>query len=167
MYNAQSLSTGLPTIGPAQSARARLMNDPAMRRNHSSHNWAPRSTASVSYAPLSAELIRAAAGQGSLTRADQERRARQVASSFRQHMVADITYHAEQQITVATLRPIGAAAQPDESAHQICVEANGNVSVLHHGDTPLPADHLIVHRLVLLVAGLTAAVGALGSFILL
>jgi len=168
MYNAQHLSTGFPTIGPAQSARSRLLTDPAMRRNRPARATRPAAPtpAPISYAPLSAELIRAAAGQGSLSREDQERRAYQVASSFRQHVLIDMTYHAEQQITVATLRPKDPMAQPYDTAHKICVEANGNVSVLHHGDTALSEEHLIVHRLLLLVAGVTATVGELCTLIL-
>lgn len=168
MYNAQQLSTGFPTIGPAQSARSRLLTDPAMRRNRPVRATRPTASAPdpITYAPLSAELIRAAAGQGSLSREDQERRAYQVASSFRQHVLVDLTYHAEQQVTVATLRPKNPTAQPYDTAHKICVEANGNVSVLHHGDTALSEEHLIVHRLLLLVAGVTATVGALCTLIL-
>ena len=34
-------------------------------------------------------------------------------------------------MTIATIQPKDGIAQPHDTAHQICVEANGNVSVLH------------------------------------
>lgn len=101
-----------------------------------------------------------------LSRAEQECRARQVAQSFRHHTLADLTYHAEQQITLATLQPSDAAHASDPP-HQICVEANGNVSVLHNSSVLVPDAHLVVHRLLLLVGGLTAVVGTLFSLALL
>lgn len=170
MFNAQHLPRRYSPIAPAQSARARLLNDPALRRNLPAPPIAayPSAPEPPTYTPLSAELIRAAAGKGYLSRGDQERRARQVAQSFRQHTVVDLTYHAEQQMTIATICSKNGAAQPDDSAYQICVEANGNVSVVHHTRSGLTEEHhLILHRLLLLVGGLTVAVGALISLILM
>jgi len=170
MYNTHPLPTSFPRMAPAQSARARLLNDPALRRNLPAPTVTEPSPATEppTYTPLSAELIRAAAGKGYLSRGDQERRARQVAHSFRGHVLVDLTYHAEQQMTIATIRPKDIAAQPNDSAHQICVEANGNVSVLRHTGSGLTEEHhLILHRLLLLVGGLTAIAGALFSLILM
>lgn len=170
MYNTHPLPTRFPTVAPAQSARARLLNDPALRRNlppPSAEGQRPDSEPPT-YTPLSAELIRAAAGKASLSRSDQERRARQVAHSFRGHVLVNLTYHAEQQMTIATIRPKDSATQPCDTPHQICVEANGNVSVLHHTASGLAEEHhLILPRLLLLVGSVVAVLGMLFSLILL
>jgi len=167
MFNAQPLRTNLPTASPARSARARLLNDPALRRNlpapASAHGSAP--PASITFTPRSAELIRPFSAENALSRAEQERRARQVAQSFRGHYLAELTYHPEQQIALATIRPREAAQQPD-TAHQICVEANGTVSVLHHAGPLLVESHLVLRRLLVLVGGLTAVLGTLFSLVL-
>ncbi len=169
MFNTQHLPTSFPSMAPAKSARARLLNDPALRRNSPAPTLAVAEPASVrvTYTPLSAELIRAAAGKSCLARADQERRARQVANSFRQHMLVNLTYHAEQQMTIATIQPKDGIAQPHDTAHQICVEANGNVSVLHGAHSELSEEHLILHRLLLLAGGVAAFFGALFSLVLM
>lgn len=166
MFNAQPLRTNLPTTSPARSARARLLNDPALRRNLPAPAFAPDSAtpASITFTPRSAELIRPFSAENALSRAEQERRARQVAQSFRGHYLAELTYHPEQQIALATIRP--RAAQEPDAAHQICVEANGNVSVLHHAGPLLAEPHLVLWRLLLLAGGLTAMVGTLFSLVL-
>jgi len=168
MFTTQRLRTRFSRVDPAQSARARLLNDPAMRRNlpppayaHAAHH-----PASVTFAPLSAELVRLQSA-AALSRAEQMRRARQVAQSFRQHYLAEIAYHAEQQVALATIRPKKGASQASETPHQIRVEANGNVSVVHFTGAHLPEQHLILHRLFLLLAGLMALLGTLFTLILM
>lgn len=168
MFTTQRLRTRFSRVDPAQSARARLLNDPAMRRNLPTPACAQaaRHPAPITFAPLSADLVRSQCA-AALSRAEQMRRARQVAQSFRQHYLAGIAYHTEQQVALATIRPKKGVGYASETPHQIRVEANGNVSVVHFAGAHLPEQHLILHRLFLLLASLMALLGTLFTLVLM
>jgi hypothetical protein len=70
-----------------------------------------------------------------LTPAEQHRQVLQVARSFKHHYLAQIEYHDDCQLTIALVKP----ADLRRAAHEIWVDAAGNVSV-HRGDMPtMPA----------------------------
>jgi hypothetical protein len=65
------------------------------------------------------------------TPAEQHRQILQVARSFKFHYLAQIDYHDDRQLTIALVKP----ADLRRAAHEIWVDAAGNVSV-HHRNMP-------------------------------
>ncbi len=72
-----------------------------------------------------------------LSPVEQHRQALQIARSFKHHYLAQIIYHDDYQMTTALVKP----ADRRRPAHEIWVDATGNVSV-HHQDIRSASQHL-------------------------
>jgi hypothetical protein len=64
-----------------------------------------------------------------LSPAEQRRQALQIVRSFKHHYLAQLSYHDDRHLTIALVKP----ADTRRPAHEIWVDAAGNVSV-HHRD---------------------------------
>jgi hypothetical protein len=121
------------TSTAAHTARERLLSDRVMRRNKSpgsddsTSDTTPLSQTQTA-APAVKPLLPLPEGDP-LPRAEQEQRAVQVALGFRRYYLAE-TYWDESGIAVALVKPIFSGKRRADTPHKICVDADGNVSVL-------------------------------------
>ena len=93
-----------------------------------------------------------------LTPAEQHRQILQVARSFKFHYLAQIDYHDDRQLTIALVKPVDLR----RAAHEIWVDAAGNISVQHRDGQP------VFHRLLRpILVGLFTALVCLFLFILI
>jgi hypothetical protein len=96
-----------------------------------------------------------------LSPAEQHRQAVKITHGFRHHYLAEITYLDDCQMTVAVIRSVNAR----HPAHEIWVDATGNVSV-HHQDTR-PIRHRLFSRVCIIPGILCVALGILFLAILI
>jgi hypothetical protein len=69
----------------------------------------------------------------SLSPIEQHRQVLQIARSFKHHYLAQIDYHDDRQLTIALVKP----ANLRRAAHEIWVDAAGNVSVHRRDSQPV------------------------------
>ncbi len=136
--------------GSATTLRERLLSDPQMRRNQAASQGSPAEWVT----PITATF----ADHPRLSATEQKQRALQVAKSYKSHFLAEYRYRDDQNLAVAVIRP----RSTSDSVQQICVDADGNVSIL---DENLP-QRLILSRVAVVLSGMLAAIGTLMWFIL-
>lgn len=110
----------------ALSARERLLGDSTMRRNqpdYSADQHPPAPPITVTYETVSGSDL--CAPPTLFTRSEQERRAIQIARSFKHHYLSEMAHHDRKQLVVAILRPVGTRSAP----LRISVDPDGNVNV--------------------------------------
>ncbi|MBN1679889.1 MAG: hypothetical protein JW966_06325 [Anaerolineae bacterium] len=83
----------------------------------------------------------------------------QIVRSFKSLYLSEMNYFEDTGITVAIVRPTDCRGTNLDLPQQICVDANGNVSVLHQDFIDPALNHLVFRRLVLAVGGLLIIVG--------
>ncbi|HML24959.1 MAG TPA: hypothetical protein PKD09_25115 [Aggregatilinea sp.] len=156
--------------GAASAARARLMQDSAMRRNHPTFNSRTLlpSPLTVTFATLATEpdITTVLPDAESLTPAEQQQRALQIARTLKGGYLADLTYLADRRIAVATVCPILDQRNPLDVPHKVCVDADGNVSVIRN-DPHAASQRLVLSRLLLVVGAFISALGALSVLTLM
>lgn len=169
MFTSHSL-TGYGKKGAAAAARTRLLQDAAMRRNQpgfANRALAP-SPRTVTFSTLAAEpdIADVLPDAERLTSIEQQQRALQVARTLKGGYMADLTYLADRRIAVATVCPILAQRNTLDVPHKVCVDADGNVSVIRHDPDATP-QQLVLSRLLLVVGALMSALGALSILTLM
>jgi hypothetical protein len=90
-----------------------------------------------------------------LSPAEQHRQAVRITHGFKHHYLAEITYLDDCQMTVAVIRSVNMR----HPAHEIWVDATGNVSV-HHQDTR-PMRHRLSSRFFIIPGILSVTLGIL------
>jgi hypothetical protein len=108
MLRSRRIQSGQPPIRSAATVRNRLLADRTMR-HHEHSCW---------------YVVH-------LSPAEQRHQALQIVRSFKHHYLAEINYHDDRHLTIALVKP----ADARRPAHEIWVDAAGNVSV-HHRGTP-------------------------------
>ncbi|HEX3053073.1 MAG TPA: hypothetical protein VHP83_20610 [Aggregatilineaceae bacterium] len=139
--------------GSAATLRERLLSDPQIRRNQPAYTSPPAELV----APITVTFASANV-HPCLSAAEQQQRAIQVAKSYKSHFLAEYSYRDDQNVAVAVIRPRSAS----DSVQQICVDADGNVSILAD-DLP---QRLILSRVAVVLSGMVAAIGTLMWIIL-
>lgn len=169
MFTSHTL-TGYSKKGAAAAARSRLLQDAAMRRNQPAFsNLAlapfPRT---VTYSTLATEpdIANLLPAAEHLTSLEQQQRALQVARTLKDGYLADLTYLADRRIAVATVCPILSHRNALDVPHKVCVDVDGNVSVIRH-DPHATSQQLVLSRLLLVVGALISALGALSVLTLM
>jgi hypothetical protein len=131
MITSRHISSATPNATTAACAHERLRSDTVMRRNKSGYLpsfWPPAPPITTTLATAGPGNPKPIAYDG-LSPIEQERRARQVARSFKQHYLSKIHYLSERRIAVAVVKPIRTGKTSSGTAHRICVDTDGNVSI--------------------------------------
>jgi hypothetical protein len=103
MLRSRRLQSGQLSLRSAAAVRNRLLSDRTMR--HHEHNM---------------HVVH-------LSPAEQRHQALQIVRSFKHHYLAQFSYHDDRHLTIALVKP----ADIRRPAHEIWVDAAGNVSVHH------------------------------------
>lgn len=144
----------------AGTARERLLHDCQMRCSQETPaRCSPASTLS------SPGIFRQALSPYQLSSAEQQRQAIQIARTFNHHYLATIHHESEDRGVIAVVRPIPGRTHRREVAHEIYVDAVGNVNV-----APCSADPALGRRGILVRTLMTAGVAVLilaGSLLIL
>jgi hypothetical protein len=167
MFNSSPITATVSRQSTALAARERLFRDPAMRHNRPTYTANPDPPVSPTTVTFSAADLNSdpRTSDHRLSPAEQRRQAVQVAKSFKRHYLSEISYLDGCRLAVAVIRPTGLPHGPADIAQKICVDVDGNVSVIAYDAFPARARHLIVKRL--LLAGGILATLAISLFTLL
>ncbi|WP_162910051.1 hypothetical protein [Aggregatilinea lenta] len=162
--------TGFGKKGAAAAARNRLLQDPAMRRSQpafANRSLAP-SPISITFSTPTREpdIAHVLPDAERLSPIEQQQRALQIARTLKGGYLADLTYMAERRIAVATVHPMLAHHNALDVPHNVCVDVNGNASVIRRDPYGTP-QRLVLSRLLLVVGALMSALGALSVLTLM
>lgn len=157
--------------GAAVAARDRLLHDKAMRRSYgetSERGTTPRHAVTVTYVAPADEpdLTYLAPDAEQLSPLEQQQRALQVARSFKDTYLAEVSYLAERQLAIATIRPVLAQRNALDTPHRICVDAEGNINVFRLSGPTAADQHLMLSRVLLILGGLLSVLGVLSALTL-
>ncbi len=154
-----SLMTRTPS---ASAARERLLGDGVMRASR------VRRAAAAHQATLhsipAARGVREAAENSAYPEAplpphEQRRRLIEIAASYDEYYLAAVEFVAERGITIGTIKPVRSAAGHPEEAHEICVDARGDISISLSCHRLAPPSALPLGRLVMWLVALVIALG--------
>lgn len=128
----------------------------------------PRHAVTVTYvAPMDEpDLTTIAPDAEHLSPLEQQQRALQVARSFKDAYLADVSYLAERQLAVATIRPVLTQRNAMDVPHRICVDAEGNVNVLRLSRQTAADQSFMLSRVLLVLGGLLSALATLSALTL-
>lgn len=116
----------------AFSAKERLMHDGVMRASRS-RRVASAHRVSLESVPGAEPSTRVPSRFSSLSvflsPQEQRRRVMDVARSFEGHYLAAIDFMADRNLTVGTVKPVRSTQRAVSEVVQICVDAQGNVSI--------------------------------------
>ncbi|NLX10206.1 MAG: hypothetical protein GXY36_11160 [Chloroflexi bacterium] len=148
-----------PRKGSALLARERLLGERHLRRQHLPFDIEPFTPVSpITETFPAGKIIHSA--YGSLSAAEQKERAVQIARLFRSYTLSGVNYLHDEQLAVAVIVPSRSARYATESPQQICVDADGNVAVLHYNLLLQGAPRLVLHRVLLVAVTTLSVLGA-------
>lgn len=138
----------------AWTARHRLLDDRQMRCHHALRG---RLT------PSSDTIRPQASFPRKLSLTEQQRQAIQIARTFDRHYLAALHYGDDDGVVTALLQPVRRRAVQQEVAHEIRVDAAGNVMVARCGH--VSARHGVMVRVSMFAIGTALLVGGLLSIL--